>query len=230
MTCRRLVLVLGSLTLFACSNDGGGTGDGGSTSTTNGTDTSTGSTTVNPTTGITMTDGSGDGSTTSTSLVTTFDGSSSETGPMCELSVDGAYTECIGGQMPLGGFCPDGGCLTITGEMNYEVCNRGCATICNCWAPPDQARGEYTAEVACDNISAPSNDCEAPGANCSCFLDCGGGKTCPPGAECVGLQSGAEICAFFVDVPSTSTDSGTDSGSDSGTGTDSGSSSGSTSM
>jgi hypothetical protein len=215
-----LTLSLSFVIFSACGGDGGG-GDGGTTTGTTGQDTGTSSTTVNPTTSASASATTGMDESTSSQTTTgaTTEAGSSESGSMCPggMSMDGMYGACQGPNM---NYCPDSGqCLNIMGDGmggdDYITCIRGCAGICNCWAGPE---GDHTAEVKCDNFEFPDSQCDKIGANCSCFLDCSDGKTCPDGLECVTLAAGASLCALAV-PPDPGTTGGTDSGTgDSGTG------------
>lgn len=106
--------------------------------------------------------------------------------PVCPLpSVGGNYAECLDA-MGLPSDAPCNGGVCATGNASSAVCLiSGCEEACQCPAAP--ATGD--AEVVCDDVTQDMVD--------DCWLDCGGGATCPDDMVCFG----GFICLFSDTAP-----------------------------
>ncbi len=89
----------------------------------------------------------------------------------------GTYGACVNeyGAPDLAGLCGgDHLCIVDNSPATSSTCSRqGCATACDCPAPP--ASGN--AVVTCADITGG-------GSPTDCYLDCGDGQTCPDGMAC----------------------------------------------
>lgn len=123
--------------------------------------------------------GSTDATDTDTGATDTATATAGSTGvdDGCMTHALGEWNACKNGPLTDNSKCngeagsPAISCL-LPSSGGGNVCSvTGCASVCDCFAPP--ATGD--AVVVCAPILADGN---------ACILDCGGGQTCPDGMGC----------------------------------------------